>query len=396
MVGDTGWSLEVNLSREDVIKYLDDRKAKGFNTVVMELMEYCFTVDSVGFTCGTPGKNFYGKYPFSKNSSGVFDFTKPLEDYWLHVDFVITEARKRDILLLITPAYVGYMGGEQGWYQTMVKNGYAALKTYGQWVARRYQDYPNILWVQGGDYNVPDKDIVRSVVNGMIDISPDGLHTYHGVRGTPSLAFFPNESWLKVNALYTGKEVASTSSYGALYAYKNSTMPFFLLEAIYENESSLNGQGVRSQAYQALLSGATGQVMGNSPMWFFNSGWQTALNSEGSRSMSTLAKIFAPLKWWMLVPDMSNQLLPTQTNRVTHPAAVASDGSFAMIYYSGGSLSVNLTPLTGSTINAYWIDPLSGQKTTVSGSPFTNSGTKTFTSPGSNSSGNADWVLYLD
>jgi hypothetical protein len=49
----------------------------------------------------------------------------------------------------------------------------------------------------------------------------------------------------------------------------------------------------------------------------------------------------------------------------------------------------------GSNIIARWYDPTSGTYTTTAGSPFSNVGSRSFTPPGNNSAGDADWVLLL-
>jgi hypothetical protein len=36
--GDTAWSLIAQLTREDVVLYLDDRRARGFNTLLVNLI----------------------------------------------------------------------------------------------------------------------------------------------------------------------------------------------------------------------------------------------------------------------------------------------------------------------------------------------------------------------
>ena len=40
--GDTAWSLIAQLTREDVELYLDDRRARGFNTILVNLIESRF------------------------------------------------------------------------------------------------------------------------------------------------------------------------------------------------------------------------------------------------------------------------------------------------------------------------------------------------------------------
>ena len=83
-------------------------------------------------------------------------------------------------------------------------------------------------------------------------------------------------------------------------------MPYFLMESAYENEHDVSTRQLRTQAYQALLAGATGQLFGNNPIWHFGSGglarapvdWQEALGEPGSRSMSVVGQIFGSLRWW--------------------------------------------------------------------------------------------------
>jgi hypothetical protein len=56
---------------------------------------------------------------------------------------------------------------------------------------------------------------------------------------------------------------------------------------------------------------------------------------------------------------------------------------------------VNMTQLSGPQVSARWYDPSNGTYSTVSGSPFPNTGTHVFTPTGNNSSGASDWVLLL-
>jgi uncharacterized repeat protein (TIGR01451 family) len=49
-----------------------------------------------------------------------------------------------------------------------------------------------------------------------------------------------------------------------------------------------------------------------------------------------------------------------------------------------------------SNITARWFDPSANTFTNIAGSPFSNTGTQNFTSPGNNSAGNPDWVLLLE
>ena len=41
--GDAAWSLIANLTYEEAIEYLDDRRAKGFNTLIVSIVEHLFS-----------------------------------------------------------------------------------------------------------------------------------------------------------------------------------------------------------------------------------------------------------------------------------------------------------------------------------------------------------------
>ncbi len=200
--------------------YLENRRLKGFNTILVELMEHQFS--------SNPPNNVYGAAPFTTPG----DFSTPNEAYFAHAEYVIAKAKSKGILVLITPAYMG--GGGEGWYQEMVANGEAKLRAYGQYVANRFKAYDNILWVEGGDYNPPEKVLLRAVANGIRDVTPNALQTFHGSRGTSALAFLgTSEPWLNVNTIYTDE---TTVVANAFLEYGRSTMPFFLVEARYEGE----------------------------------------------------------------------------------------------------------------------------------------------------------------
>jgi hypothetical protein len=47
-------------------------------------------------------------------------------------------------------------------------------------------------------------------------------------------------------------------------------------------------------------------------------------------------------------------------------------------------------------VKAQWYDPSNGAWIAIAGSPFQNSGTQNFATPGKNHDGEPDWVLSLD
>jgi hypothetical protein len=382
--GDTPWSLIVQLSRADVDLYLENRRQKGFNAILVNLIEHYFATN--------PPKNYYGDAPFLAPG----DFSTPNPAYFAHAEYVISKAAEKGILVMLTPSYMGSGGGNQGWYQEMRANGTTKLRAYGQYLANRFLSHDNILWVHGGDMNPPDTSLLRAIADGIRDVDRRWLHTFHGARGTSALAFLPNEPWLQVNTIYTDQ---STVVMRAETEYARSTMPFFLIEAAYESYSTGMGDLVRQQAYQAVLSGASGQFMGHGSVWaMLDNNWRWAIDSEGAQTLTHMRTLLESWSWWGLGPDVSNTLLTggVGTGDSQAVAAIATDRSDALIYApSVRSVTVNLSQLAGPRVAARWFDPTSGTYIAIGG-PVAATGSRTFTPSGNNSNGSGDWVLVLE
>jgi Protein of unknown function (DUF4038)/Putative collagen-binding domain of a collagenase len=391
--GDTAWSLIAQLTREEAELYLDDRRARGFNAILVNLIEHAFATDAPA--------NIYGEPPFLEPG----DYSTPNEAYFGHADWVLRQAAERGILVLLTPSYLGWGGGSSGWYDAMAENGTAALRRYGQYLGRRYRNFTNILWVDGGDYDPPRKGLVRAIANGIRRYDSRALHTAHTAPETVAIEYWGSERWLQVNNVYTYGPV-----YGpALEQYRRpERMPFFLLESAYENEHGVTERSLRTQAYHAVLSGAAGQVFGNNPIWHFDAGglypapvtWQQALDSRGAQSMTHLRSLLTAVPWWHLEPDIDNSLLThglgSEEDRAV--AARSVDRSFAVLYLpSDRDIAVDLEQLAGPQVVAHWYDPANGRLSEVSGSPFQATGSRRFRpEPDTNSSGFDDWVLILE
>ena len=115
---------------------------------------------------------------------------------------------------------------------------------------------------------------------------------------------------------------------------------------------------------------------------------------------------FTGINFHTLVPDQNHTLLTggygTYNDNNVHlsqvdyaTAAKSSDGSLAVIYTPvAHTLTVAMGNFSGP-VTAKWFDPTNATFQTVAGSPFPNSGSHNFTTPGNNSAGDPDWVLLL-
>ncbi len=97
------------LTSEEAEKYLEDRRSKGFNWVIVNLIEHQFRgpVDR------------YGQNPFTVSG----DFSTPNEKYFAHADWVIRKAAEKGIQVFLAPVYLGYIGTNEGWVKEVLANG---------------------------------------------------------------------------------------------------------------------------------------------------------------------------------------------------------------------------------------------------------------------------------
>ncbi len=178
IVGDSAWSLLTQLSTEDAELYLSDRQSKGFNTLLVNLLEHKFADNAP--------RNAYGDGPFRQDD----DFSTADDSYFDHAEQVLRSAGQKGFLVLLAPAYTGAGGGDDGWYRAMEASGLDKLRDYGRYVGKRFKDFKNIIWVHVGDFNPPNKTLSQAVADGIREILPQSLHTAHNGPGMHGLGYW--------------------------------------------------------------------------------------------------------------------------------------------------------------------------------------------------------------
>ena len=168
----------------------------------------------------------------------------------------------------------------------------------------------------------------------------------------------------------------------------------------------------------------SGQIVGNGYItWFETSGgrniyyttgvggatgsWKNNLGSPGTLDLMRWKAFFQSIPWYNLVPDQTHVVgtagygTPSIMKRVNTdsfvPVAATPDGHLAVAYFSQGSaqsLTVAMTTFAGP-VTAQWFDPTNGAYKTISGSPFSNIGTRLFSPTGNNGAGDPDRILVL-
>ena len=408
--GDSAWSLAAELSEEETIRYLDDRHSRGFNAILFNLIEAAFTDHTPRWS------NAEGEAPFADMN----DWTTANEAYFAHVDWLLRELEQRGMLALVVPAYIGYDCGPQGWCERMFANGVDRLEQYGRFVGARYRDFPNIVWIEGGDLtpsttgDPSQMDLVNAVANGIA--AGDGGEHYHAAhwgRGT-SGADVPDLSWLDIDTTYPTSKAPVDEQVLADYQRDTGALPVLLIEASYENEHATSMRRLRSQMFEPVLSGGCGFLFGNFPVWSFwdpdapewpndgefPRGWTTALGSAGAGAGRIAGEFFRALPWDELLPDTGHVIVTagfgTYGDETYALAAATPDRRTVVAYFTGPlTATINMSVLPGPA-RARFFDPALGVFTEIDGSPFANSGSREIAPPGLNGDGSDDWLLVLE
>lgn len=389
LLGDTPWSIAVQLTHAQVDQYLEARAAQGFTAILWNAIEHKFSSQTPAY------RNAYGYDPFTT----MTDFAAPNENYWRTVDYIVNRSRALGIVCVINPAYLGYGGGDEGFNVEVTAESAADLQTYGAWLARRYTQ-GNVIWCMGGDYagTVGERDKQWHVVTGMRTVRTSDLITAHNAR-TDSDAFshWSGYAGFNLNAIYVGISVPQESYSEAATAYgRSGPLPFVFIEGDYDSSNPATDADLRRQAWQSVLSGACGHFFGNVPIWGFGepvmsggagaaAALASGLDTTATRDVRRVHELLRGYEWHLLEPRTDTSLvtssLGTGTARVC--PALAKGGRFALIWVpSDQSVTVQMSAFTVSSVRARLYDPTTGAFSAVAGSPFANSGTQSITTGG--------------
>ncbi|MCX6299757.1 MAG: glycoside hydrolase family 140 protein [Bacteroidetes bacterium] len=409
-LADTGWLLFTKLTRAEVITYLNDRQQKGFNVIqVMGLHEFPKAVNVYGDSALI--NRDISKVKVTIGAS----FENPLEyDFWDHVDFVIREAEKRGIYIAFVPVW-----------GSNVKAGWVTEKqatVYASFLANRYKNQSNIIWLNGGDLLGTDgEDVWQTIGKTIKAIDPNHLMTFHPKGRNSSSEWFHTASWLDFNLFQSGhkdyKQDTSKLSFGednwkyvnrdyALQPYK----PTIDGEPSYEHiphglHDSLApiwyAPDIRRYAYWSVFAGGFGFTYGHNAVMQFHNGkgkgdyfcdqnWADAIKDTASMQMQYVKKILIALPYLERVPNQS--IVLNQGNRYEYLAATTGK-NFALVYtYTGRNMQLKMGVIAGNTVSASWYNPRNGQFQLIGN--FKNIGSHEFDPPGVVKEGN-DWVLLL-
>ena len=210
------------------------------------------------------------------------DPLKPNEAYFAHVDWVINKAAEKGIFIGLLPTWGDKVDPNSWGKGPKIFNKENGFK-YGQWIGKRYSDYKNIIWINGGDRDGggDNKPVWDAIGEGIKSVDRNHLMTFHPWGEHSSSEWFQNSSWLDFNMCQTGHGQRSYAIYKRTIVndYNLSPVkPCFDGEPRYEDHPVnwkpevfgwFDDADVRQAMYWNLFSGAFGHTYGCHPIWQF-------------------------------------------------------------------------------------------------------------------------------
>ena len=376
-MGDTGWLMPERLNRDEVSFYLQNCKQAGYNVVQVQ------TINDV------PAMNVYGKYSMIDgfNFKGIKRSGE--YGYWDHMDYIVKTAERNGI-------YIGMVciwGG-------LVKSGLMNVeeaKAYGRFLAERYKNAPNIVWLIGGDIRGDVKpEVWEALARTIKSIDKTHLMTFHPFGRTASATWFNDAEWLDFNMFQSGHRRYGQRKGDGDYTIKDNTeednwrfVEFSLskerMKPVLDGEPSYEGipQGlhnpseprwtasdVRRYAYWSVFAGSCGHTYGNnSIMQFYRPGtnpsygaeeaWWDALRNPGFNQMKYLKNLILRFPYFERIPD---QTVIAGQNGERYDRAVATRGKdYLLVYnYTASPMQIDLGKISGVKKKAWWYSPENG------------------------------------
>ena len=391
-LGETGWLLPERLDRAEAQYYLQKCRAAGYNMVQIQVLD------------GVPSYNIYGapSHQMQKGAERKVSWTNMGQSadgygYWDHLDYIISLAEQNGIYI----GMVAIWGG-------LVKEGLLDVngaKAYGKFLAERYKNRPNIIWMMGGDIQGDIRpEVWEALATTIKSIDKNHLMTYHPRGRYTSAKWWSKAKWLDFHMFQSGHrkygqrmgnkdypipdntEEDNWMYVDSTWAYK-PMKPVLDDEPSYEdipkglhdpNEARWQDYDVRRYAYWSVFSGSCGHSYGHNaimqmlkpgyPTSYGSDGavksWYQALNDPGFRQMKHLKNLILSFPYFERIPDQS---VIAGKNGTKYNRLLATRGNdYILIYnYNSVPMKVDLTKVTGEKKNVWWFDAATGKLTYI-------------------------------
>jgi hypothetical protein len=414
-LADTAWQLFHKLTRDQVEWYLEDRRAKGFTVILASVMPDYHPLDAPNQYGQTTLIDLDPTRPNAEPGDETYDF-------WDHVDWVIDRAAQKGLYVGLLPTWGDKVVRLVGLGPEILDESNAAV--YGRWIAQRYKDAANIIWVLGGDRSAKGHEgLWNAMAEAIRGVDPRHLMTYHPWTyrrftyypiwgGGTSASWFHDAGWLDFNMIQSGHWRYNRPNYrmiSSLYAM-TPTKPCIDGEPNYEGHAHqgcptlwFRDTDVRKAAYWSLFAGAFGCVYGHHAIWQFampkyektgfprqpRIDWDDAVHAPGSYHMRIVRSLMELIEYRQLLPDQG--ILATRPGRGRRhvQAARTPDGRYTLVYVPCAGRQVGVHADGPAPLTAQWFDPRTGRL--IDALVTRRREVLRFTSPGRG----PDWVLVL-
>ena len=378
-LGDTGWLMPQRLDRDEVAYYLKRCGDAGYNVVQIQVIN------------GIPAFNVYGQMSMPDG----FDFSnidRPgVYGYWDHMDYIIDLAERNGI-------YIGMVCIWGGMVKAGMMDEQQAV-AYGTFLANRYKDKENIIWIMGGDVqgNI-HPEVWDSLARTIRSIDNNHVMTYHPRGRHTSAQWFADREWLDFHMFQSGHRRYNQRMGNKDYPiqegteedswmYVDSTKVYDPVRPVLDGEPSyedipqgLHGadeprwspRDVRRYAYWSVFAGSCGHTYGhNAIMQFVRPGvngayfadgvakpWYKALDDEGFNQMVHLKRLMLAFPYYERIADQS----VIRDNGIRYDRLIATRGNDYLLVYNhtGRDMNVDLSKISGRKHCAWWMDAASG------------------------------------
>lgn len=403
-LGDTAWEIFHRLNRDEMAHYFTQRARQGYTAIQsVALAEFeGITVPSA-----------HNRLPFLF-TDGMPDPTRPDLDgeysYWDHVDYAVDTSCRCGLFITMLPTWGDKFNCQWGKGPEIFNEENAYI--YGKWIAARYAEKENIIWMLGGDRPLEEKHkrIMDAMAKGIRETDPNHLITFHPPGCRTSLNTLGDPEYIDFHTSQTGHgiELCYESDSIMLEMAAGSPKPYMDSEPRYEDHPACfndrigyfwNANDVRQNAYWNLMTGVCGHTYGNHCIWsmtkapgsYFPYTWSEALLHPGAEQIHLIKELRLSHDYFSF--RHAPELIAVNYEGMGHLAAGRGD-DYGYIYTPLGlAVTVNLSEFTGSgQIRAKWFDCRSGETQVFAILP--NRGRTTLVPPTQGKG--CDWVLILE
>jgi Protein of unknown function (DUF4038)/Putative collagen-binding domain of a collagenase len=409
-LGDTGWELFHRLTSEEISRYLENRRQKGFNLVqAVILAEFD----------GLRKPDQYGNTPLVDLNP-----EKPNEEYFRRIDSTVKEAASKNMIMGLLPTWgdkVTRLWGE-GPVVFDEKNAYS----YGSFLGKRYAADKNVIWILGGDrpavVDTHDwRPIWRSMARGILEgTGGKALITYHISGGSNSTSQqIHQEPWLDINMMQSGHGGGHDVPVWEWIERDRALLPSkptLDSEPNYEDHpvnpwpkwdpasGYFRDHDVRKQIYRSVFAGGCGVTYGHHAIWQFwnpreekinhaDRYWTEALDRPGAVQAGYLRWLIESRSPLGRIPDQS-MIVDGQGVKGEYMTSLRdAQGRYGMVYLPvGKKIRINASFIKGREIVAWWFNPRRCTATRIGKMKKGND--LAFVPP--SIGGENDWVLVID